>query len=72
MIVSYSQDSTLAEAVTDTFSGEKPCCLCKKIAEAKSSEPEDEPTPLRASDKLFPDLFAPPYSATISVSKPGR
>lgn len=60
MLVSYSQESTLSQAVTDTFSGEKPCHLCEKIAEAKSKEPGEEnheaPLPPAAS-KLFNDLF---------------
>jgi hypothetical protein len=67
MLVSYSQESTLTQAVSDTFSGEKPCHLCDKIAEVKSKEPVEEnqkaPLPPSAS-KLFNDLF-PPTIATL-------
>lgn len=62
MLVSYSQKSTLSKAVADTFSGEKPCHLCDKIAEVKSKETDggkkETPVPPSAS-KLFHDLFAP-------------
>jgi hypothetical protein len=60
MLVTYSQETSISEAVVDTFSGEKPCHLCDKISEAKSSEPEkqDQET-IQLSQKLFQDLFAP-------------
>jgi hypothetical protein len=35
MLVDYSKTDGLAKAAADTFSGEKPCELCCKIAEAK-------------------------------------
>lgn len=40
MLVSYSQDGGVIQAVTDTFSGEKPCKLCCKIAAARDSDKE--------------------------------
>ena len=68
MLVSYSQESTLKQAVSDTFSGDKPCHLCDKIAEVKSKEPGEEnqkaPLPPSAS-KLFNDLF-PPTIASLA------
>lgn len=68
MLVSYSQESTLSQAVTDTFSGEKPCCLCKKIAASKSAEKENKDNPLPpGSSKLFQDLFAP---TLVSLNDP--
>ena len=66
MLVSYSQESTLSQAVTDTFSGEKPCCLCKKIAASKSAEKENKNAPFPpGSSKLFQDLF-PPTVASLN------
>jgi hypothetical protein len=41
MLVSYSQDSGILQATKDTFSGEKPCHLCEKIASNKTSEPDN-------------------------------
>jgi hypothetical protein len=32
MIVSYSQEQGLKQAITDTFSGDRPCHLCIKLA----------------------------------------
>jgi hypothetical protein len=61
MLVSYSQETSLSRAVTDTFSGEKPCCLCKEIAAAKDDGQEQAPlAPLTA--KLFQDLFPPSHT----------
>ena len=38
MIISYSQESALADAVAKTFDGRHPCKLCKQIAKEKRSE----------------------------------
>ncbi len=62
MLVTYSQETSLAQATKDTFSGEKPCHLCKKIEASKSSNPDDnnQNAPiLTAASKLFQDLFPP-------------
>jgi hypothetical protein len=60
MLVSYSQERSFSEAVTDTFSGEKPCGLCEKIASSKSTDKENQNAPLPpGSPKLFQDLFPP-------------
>lgn len=63
MIVSYSKETGISRAVTDTFSGEKPCSLCKKIAAAKAEGAGDEPKPLapasavvKATEPLFPPM----------------
>jgi len=42
MIVSYSQESPLGEAVVKTFDGQHPCTLCKQIAKGKQSEKKSE------------------------------
>ena len=42
MVVTYSQDTPLGEAVAKTFDGKHPCCLCKEIANAKTSERKAE------------------------------
>lgn len=60
MLVTYSQETSITEAVSDTFSGEKPCHLCEKINEAKSSDSEKQnPEPVQFSQKLFQDFYAP-------------
>jgi hypothetical protein len=60
MLVTYSQETSISEAVVDTFSGEKPCHLCEKISEVKSSDSSNQnPEPVQLSQKLFQDFFAP-------------
>lgn len=58
MLVSYSQDDGLLKAAKDTFSGEKPCELCCKIAEAKKEAPGKEPLAPTVSGKLLQDMIA--------------
>src|SRR5437867_4285298 len=42
MVISYSQDAPLTEAVVKTFDGQHPCKLCKQIAKGKRSEKRTE------------------------------
>jgi len=42
MIVSYSQEAPLGQAVAKTFDGQHPCKLCKQIAKGKQSEKKSE------------------------------
>jgi len=42
MVVSYSQDATLREALVKTFDGKHPCALCREIAKGKRSEKKSE------------------------------
>ena len=43
MLVEYSSESSLAEAMDKTFDGEHPCSLCKVVKKSKS---DDEKKPL--------------------------
>ena len=38
MVVTYSQETTITEALAKTFDGQHPCALCKQIAKGKRSE----------------------------------
>jgi len=65
MLASNLHGESFSEAVTKTFDGEHPCCLCKAIAAGKKSEKKsDASTPV--SKMEFPPLkqevvlFAPP------------
>jgi len=42
MVISYSQDRPVAEAVADTFDGQHPCALCQQIAKEKRAEKKAE------------------------------
>ena len=42
MVVNYSQDGTVGEALAKTFDGKHPCALCKAIAKGKKSEKKSE------------------------------
>ncbi len=75
MIANYSQESSLRVAIQETFSGERPCGMCKAIQESESNNsnlpananPSAEelrllPLPL-ISLKLAPDESADSRSA---------
>lgn len=61
MIVTYSQQEGLAKGVKDTFSGERPCHLCKKIDSVKKNEskqPLSKDIDLSAFAKLRTECLA--------------
>jgi hypothetical protein len=70
MLASYSQQSSVSQALVDTFSGQKPCHLCAKITAAKSTAPAEQApeSPLLSSaSKLFETLFPP---AELTLKQP--
>jgi len=55
MVVSYSQDAPLKEALVKTFDGKHPCSLCKEIDRGKQSEKKSESLP---TAKKFEFLYS--------------
>ncbi len=49
MLVSYSRDGSLTEAVSKTFDGKHPCCMCKAIESGRKAEQK------QSQDKFAPD-----------------
>lgn len=45
MLVSYSQENGFRKGVEDTFSGEKPCEMCRKISAARKDAGKEPVTP---------------------------
>ena len=60
MVVNYSQEGTVGEALAKTLDGKHPCALCKAIAKGKQTEKKSE---FPAGGKKFE--FS--YSATVFV-----
>lgn len=54
MIVSYSLEGSFSAALTKTFDGKHPCCLCKAIAASKKSEKKSEAVPLVLKLEFLP------------------
>ena len=42
MVVSYSQNSSVSEALTKTFDGKHPCKLCKVVEQGKKQQEEHD------------------------------
>jgi hypothetical protein len=57
MVVSYSQEGPLGQALAKTFDGRHPCALCKEIAKDKQSEKKSE-APLQLKKLEFLALKA--------------
>lgn len=73
MIVNYSRQTSLSEAVSKTFDGQHPCCLCKLIRAGKSQEKKHDAWQTVKNIDLFadagavfffPDRLTPRFSAT--------
>lgn len=68
MVVNYSQDGSLGEAVAKTFSGKNPCSLCVAVQKGQQEQQEKkaiEPMPkldgvfIALTPLLFPPVFMP-------------
>ena len=59
MVITYSQEGTLTQAIVKTFDGKHPCSLCNEIAKGKQSEKQSIPTVAKK--------FEFSYSATLFV-----
>lgn len=52
MIHDYSAERTISEAADMTFSGDYPCEMCRRIAEAKTQAAEEEqPSPFQSEER---------------------
>lgn len=53
MVINYSHNATLTEALVKTLDGKHPCALCKEIAKGKQSEKKSGfPLPLKKFEFL--------------------
>lgn len=52
MMVKYSKDAPLAEALSKTFDGKHPCRLCKAIQQSRASEKQREASQSKLVTKL--------------------
>ncbi|MCW1922606.1 hypothetical protein OKA05_08575 [Luteolibacter arcticus] len=68
MLVSYSKEDGLLKGAKETFSGEKPCALCCKIAEAKKSEGQSKELPASPTVKLLKEML--PSSLPLALLPP--
>jgi hypothetical protein len=62
MLISYSQENGWVQGAKDTFSGEKPCNLCCKIAEGREAESKNTGDPVKpplspVSSKLLHEML---------------
>ena len=67
MLVSYSKEDGLLKGAQETFSGEKPCALCCKIAEAKKSDGKSKEMPVSPTVKLLKEMLP---SSPVGLSPP--
>lgn len=84
MLASNLRTQSFSKAVSETFDGEHPCCMCKAIAAAKKAQKNSEATapilkmeftPLAGKINLYPPaqfelLPQPDFSAASLFLKP--
>jgi hypothetical protein len=57
MVVTYSQQASVTEALAKTFDGKHPCALCKEISKGKQSEKKSD---FRPESKKFEFSYVVP------------
>lgn len=60
MLVSYSAENGVTDGLRDTFSGQKPCSMCKAISAARIQEETGEgkqPVLPRGMDKIWTEML---------------
>ena len=56
MIVSYSRDASFTEALSKTFDGQHPCCMCKMIQKGRAEETKQEGQQAKPGSKQEPGI----------------
>lgn len=51
MVKDYSAENGIWEGLKNTFDGEHPCSMCKKISEGKEAEQKQQQTPVSKTDQ---------------------
>lgn len=74
MVISFSQETSLAIALEKTFSGRNPCAICKTVKEGRESEKNREFVKLDHKLDLWLSgngpLLDPPPFPTVTVAGP--
>lgn len=52
MLVTYSQDASLSEAVEMTFNGKNPCSICKLVQEGNAKQQREQKNQLNSLNGL--------------------
>ena len=65
MIASYAQQSTIEQAVAETFSGARPCQLCQLITSAEAAQ---EHSPANAPDEVKSLKLLPGQSQRLALA----
>ena len=74
MIIKRTQEASFAGAVKDTFAGDHPCALCRRIVDGQQKEQQPEKSPLSVKVDLLCErrliAIAPPFEALNFPSSP--
>jgi hypothetical protein len=69
MIASYSQKSSLTEAISRTFDGLHPCKLCKVVEQGRAAEKESEQQKHKSGSKLDFGILSEPLVFHLSADR---
>lgn len=71
MVASYSQDSTLSNALSKTFDGKHPCKLCQAVRAGRRSEKRQDAQNVETQSKFFlgltPAVLYPPLVFSLRL-----
>ena len=65
MVVGYSQHGSLSQAIAQTFDGDHPCNLCKRISTARNSEKKGDALPASVKPDLICATRRIPSAASL-------
>jgi hypothetical protein len=52
MVAAYSHDGSISEALSETFDGKHPCCLCKLIQQGRAEEKKQDQQQTKPISKM--------------------
>lgn len=70
MLITYSQDAPLSEAIQKTFDGQHPCQLCEHIQSAEKETQKEDATTSSSSSSLSNFLKAGALPGQLSITPP--
>jgi hypothetical protein len=69
MIVGYSLEGSFSEALSKTFDGKHPCCVCKMIQQGRATEKKPDPQQAKTGMKLELGLMWHPTVLILGLDR---
>ena len=70
MMMRYAHEGSVSEAVSRTFDGQHPCCLCKLIQKARAEEKKQNGQNIKPVYKMELAWFSPATLVILEGTRP--